>query len=188
MPNFTDLIKFENKVLSPQKNSESKYGFTDETGNWVIPPIYDGAEHFSEGLAQVSCHGKYGFIKPDGSWAIQPIYDDIDGAFSEGLVVFAIPTKHPGTSKVGYLNRDGSIAIAPIFEDANYFNCGRALVKFNGKYGIIDHSGKWIVNPIYDDIDSPYFGDGSVTVHLDNMSGVMDADGHFIVPLNEAKP
>ena len=63
-----------------------KFGFIDKTGKVVIPPIYDLAWHFSEGLAGVEKNGKRGFVDKTGKVVIPLIYDSAY-SFSEGLAV-----------------------------------------------------------------------------------------------------
>lgn len=38
-------------------------------------------------------------------------------------------------------------------EDVTAFRKGRAGVKTDGKWGLIDSAGKWICPPAYDDLD-----------------------------------
>ena len=42
--------------------SNHKWGFIDKSKKSVVPPKYDEASHFSEGLAAVKLNGKWGFI------------------------------------------------------------------------------------------------------------------------------
>ena len=60
-----------------------KFGFIDKTGKVVIPPIYDLAWHFSEGLAGVEKNGKRGFVDKTGKVVIPLIYDGA-GSFNDG--------------------------------------------------------------------------------------------------------
>jgi hypothetical protein len=45
-----------------------KWGFMDKTGKEIVPPKYDDADEFHEGLTLVKLNGKYFYIKvfPDG--------------------------------------------------------------------------------------------------------------------------
>jgi WG containing repeat len=48
----------------------TKAGFIDKKGQWVIPPIYDDAYHFCNGLAPVKVENAWGFIDKTGSFVI----------------------------------------------------------------------------------------------------------------------
>lgn len=57
-------------------------GYVDSDGRWVIPPQYDSAHNFSEGLAKVEVGGKRGFINIHGQFVIQAKLEDTRGRFS----------------------------------------------------------------------------------------------------------
>lgn len=48
---------------------------------------------------------------------------------------------------MGYLNKKGQWAIKPIYEDALPFENGKAKVKLDGKWGLIDAKGNFIIEP-----------------------------------------
>ena len=55
------------------------------------------------------------------------------------------PTKDKQTKKYGYKNKQKEWVIAPAFDDAKKFDDdGCALVKVDGKYGLIDLEGQWV--------------------------------------------
>ena len=60
------------------KIGDNKYGFVDGSNVLVIPPKFDYASWFNEGLAAVVLNGKYGFINQTGAWVIPPQYDDAE--------------------------------------------------------------------------------------------------------------
>lgn len=179
-----------NDINLKRKNAaDGKWGFVDDAGNWVIPAVYDRVYSFEEGVAAVRFDGKRGFINPDGSWAIPPIYDESDTDFSEGRVWFgerqevdAAAPSQPPIYKYGYLDKNGNVVIPPIFDEANFFCRGVAVVKFNGKWGVIDRVGKWVVDPIYDSI-YPSFMNGVASAELNGAVGIMEPDGGWLVPL-----
>lgn len=53
---------------------DGKYGYVDAEGNFVIPPRFDGADVFSEGLAVVLDSGSFGYIDTRGTLAIPAVY------------------------------------------------------------------------------------------------------------------
>lgn len=63
-----------------------RYGFVDQTGEEVIPPIYDNASDFSESemgyYAKVRIDGKEGLININGDTLVPIIYEDISGFVS----------------------------------------------------------------------------------------------------------
>ena len=56
---------FENTEGLAYHGKNGKYGFIDQSGNFVIPSIYDDASNFSEGFAAVKQKGKWGYISKD---------------------------------------------------------------------------------------------------------------------------
>ncbi len=43
-------------------NEDKKYGFINKKGEWVIPPQFEEARSFSDGVAAIKINGKWGFI------------------------------------------------------------------------------------------------------------------------------
>lgn len=57
----------------------------------------------------------------------------------------------------GYINNIGQFVIPPQYEEVNVFQPnGLAIVWLNGRAGIIDQNGKFVVRPIYHSI-YPFF-------------------------------
>jgi hypothetical protein len=92
-----------------------KFGFFDEWGKVVIPPKFDFASPFSEGLAAFceGCKeepvGEHRVVK-DGKW--------------------------------GFINRQGEIVIAPKFDEVEIYDGGRARAKWDGQWHSIDKKGR----------------------------------------------
>ncbi len=61
-----------------------KTGYIDRTGRVVIPPSFEAAGCFSEGLAPAGVNDRYGYISTDGKWVIKPRLSTYSG-FHEGL-------------------------------------------------------------------------------------------------------
>lgn len=53
---------------------DGKYGYVDALGKIIIPPRFDGADTFSEGLALVLDRGRFGYIDPLGRFAIPAVF------------------------------------------------------------------------------------------------------------------
>lgn len=54
---------------------DSKYGYIDKTGNYIVNPQFSYAKDFSDGLAVVKSNDKYGYIGKDGKYVINPQYE-----------------------------------------------------------------------------------------------------------------
>lgn len=132
--------------------SSERVGFIDRSGKVVVPPIYAGADHFSEGLAAVTVEpvsdsgpfiGRYGFVDTSGRTVIEPRFE-MAFHFTEGLAAVSID------GKWGFIDRKGGICVPPAYEQVFPFSEGLAQVEENGKWGFIDREGEIVVQPAYD--------------------------------------
>ena len=65
-------------------DSGGSWGFVNNRGEMVIPPIYDSVMAFSQSLAAARKGNKWGFIDQQGRWQIQPLYDDVTSFDAQG--------------------------------------------------------------------------------------------------------
>lgn len=105
----------------------------DKNGFWPMPE-FEEVEDFSEGIARVKLNGKFGYVKPDGTYLVKPVFDKAESLFEKGEAKI-LHGKHHGVVKA-----DGSV----IYEKMLLSKQGE-----NGKYGLVDESDNWIVEPIY---------------------------------------
>ena len=77
---------------------------------------------------------------------------------------------------MGFCTPDKKIVIDCVFDDAEQFQDDLAVVKKNGKYGLINKYGKEIIPYKYDYIWS--FDEGLAKVKDDNLCGFMDRHGN----------
>lgn len=135
------------------------FGYVDRTGKEVIPPQFDAALPFSEGLAPVRkghpADSGCGYIDKTGQFVIKPSFR---GAlpFSEGL---AAVTVH---GEWGYIDKTGKSVIEPQFRDPQPFSEGLAAVD-NRDY--IDRTGK-VVFGGFSRVSS--FSEGLALVEIEN--------------------
>lgn len=153
-----------------------KEGFINQEGSWVIPPIYDTVEDFSEGLAVVKIFGKYGFIDQKGSLIIQPIYESAS-SFKEGLAKVGIDHQ-----KVGFVDKKGNWSVQPVYNDLSQdFSEGVALVSVENKTGFIDRNGNWTIQPIFELKISNGFKEGLAAVKMGGKTGFIDHKGNWVI-------
>ena len=97
-----------------------RVGFIDKTGAFAIPPIFESARDFVDGLAPVRFEGKWGFIDNKGKWAIEPRFDGAQ-TFHEGLAAVQIGRRW------GYIDKDGTQRIPPKYSWVTRFSEGVAI-------------------------------------------------------------
>ena len=187
----------DKKLLVMEHNK--KLGFIDKEGNWIIQPIYDDVDSFSEGLARVEMGEKWGFIDKEGNWIIQPIYDSVAN-FSEGLA----GVKNMGESW-GFIDKKGNLVIQPIDNrtigyDGNGYGIGfregleRAgfyltkiekdgsyfIKKDYFKWSFIDKKGNVAIPLNYDNVSN--FSEGLAGVkNMGEKWGFIDKKGNWII-------
>lgn len=153
-PSFDDLRSYAgycDNGLAAAKVGE-KWGFIDGSGKFVIEPQFDEVGGFSNGLA---CAGT---IK--------------DWEYDESLVEYGLDKFEANTTYImGYIDETGSYVIEPRFEiregyspgddyisyghDMTYGYCdfyddGYARIPMYGKWGVIDKTGAYVINPQFD--------------------------------------
>lgn len=79
-----------------------------------------------------------------------------------------------------FINESGEI-ISNSFEDAEAFNNDIALVKLNGKFGVVDKNFNVIIDCIYDLI-LPFYGSTNIfAVELNNKWGIINKEGEVLI-------
>jgi len=180
-----------------------KYGFINESGNIVVPVIYDAVycEYsgdyiipvFSEGLAAVVIDGKCGFIDKTCEFVIPAIYD---GNFFRGEWVGYIPKFCDGLARVrqeqdgkfGYIDKSGNVAVNVEYEYAGNsftgeFTEGLIRVCKDDKWGFVDKSGNIIVPIDYDYVLNFSNGLAPVTYDSTDKWGFIDKTGKLVLPI-----
>jgi len=121
---------FSEGLVAVKSSNSEKYGYMDKEGKMIIPPQYDDAMPFRNGLAFVEKDGAYSFIDKSGN----VVFTENDGiriprfsSFSEDMAVIIKDGKY------GYINTKGKIVIEPQFESAGPFSEGLAAVRIKNK-------------------------------------------------------
>jgi len=146
---------------------DGRYGYVDTNGRMVIKPVFDEAFDFHDGLAGVLMGGqkklgrdgyvfylggKFGYIDKTGKLAIPLAKYEFGRDFSEGLAEVlekGCDRNHNNCS--GIIDTSGNLVVKPQFSSVTKFQGGRAVVELpNGKQGMIDRTGRFVVPAIYD--------------------------------------
>ena len=121
-----------------------KWGYINKRGEFVIPPQFDSAASFKNGLAPVRIgdldSGKYGYINKRGEFVATPQFD-FAIPFSEGLARVKIGGKY------GYINTSMEYIVTPQFSEAWSFSEELAAVEIGSEWGYINRQGKVVIKP-----------------------------------------
>lgn len=175
----------------------SKMGFISESGEVIIPHIFDpelffnyetySEQHkFSEGLVCVQRKKQWGFINREGKTVINFEFD-LAGSFIEGIAPVV------KNKKCGFINKKGDV-IFPFIIDKGFgfgddywshfdlpaFNSDLWSVNIRGKWGCIDSNGEVVVPFIYDYVR---VANNFVAVKKESKWGYLDKKGEIAVPL-----
>ena len=143
---FSKIFPREPLVHSPRIEPEKdiftkfqragKWGFKDQSGKEVIPPIYTEALSFKEDMAAVEMNGLFGYINRENVLVIPYKYDTA-GSFSEGWANVSLG------EKCGYVDKTGKETVPFIYDAATPFTGeGYGRVKKDGRWGNIRKDGE----------------------------------------------
>ncbi len=151
----------------------TKWGFVDERGAWRIPPTFEYANDFAEGLAVVQANGKYGAIDASGRFAVPPEYEWID-AFSDGRAI-AYDREGPRV-----IDNAGRVLTSKSYDYIAKFSEGRALFSRQSEqgslYGYLDRDGAEAIPASF--LEAGDFAGGRAIVKLaDDEYALIGSDG-----------
>ncbi len=203
--NYRKIYPFqEGRALVKHK---SGYGFIDRNGQLVIEGNYSKAANFSEGRAMVQRNNRCGYINLAGREIIPLTYSkclDFEGGKAvvyEGLKKGGIidlageEIIAPGINRLidfkegrGLVRKDYQFYYIDesanwrdgYFERAERYQHGVAVVRKNGKWGIINRNGLNVITHKYDSIED--FEKGFAKVQLKQFVGLADLSGQLIIP------
>lgn len=174
-------------TVSAQEKTESvklfriikngKFGFIDKKGNIVIEPKFDDVQDFSEDLALVTLNRKKGFIDKTGKLVIEPKdFEPING-FTDGLARGNVTNR--GRYTKGYIDKSGKLVIDnQQIWGACEFSEGLACVQ-SGKWGFIDNTGKFVIQPQFNEAHSFVDGIAFVKIGSYDATTMIDVVGAF---------
>ncbi|MCO5268664.1 MAG: WG repeat-containing protein [Brumimicrobium sp.] len=151
------------------------FGYINKSGEEVIKPKFAKAESFSDGYAAaMTSDKKWGYIDVKGEWVIQPEYQKAKKFNSGWALVF-------DGVKWSYVNSKNEKLKVPSAD--KYFDFqenGIAIITtVDKKVGLIDRSGKYILEPQYEVIKP--FSNGRARYKDGAKWGMIDTKGKVVI-------
>jgi hypothetical protein len=143
---FDEAFSFKDGMARVEINN--KQSFINTQGDYLIDPIYDEVSFFTKDLIVVDSAGLKGIINLKGKYVVKPTYDEI-GELSYGLAIVS------SDDQLGYIDSLGELIISLEFDvfpnsmELGQFRPFSALAKYQGKFGLIDRYGKFVVPNVY---------------------------------------
>ena len=126
---------------------DGKWGYVDATGRLVVPPRFDRAEPFSEGLAAVKLGRTLGYADASGEVVLVPRFEPggtlLHRPFASGLAAVR------SAGRYGFMDRKGDLAIPARYIAVGDFSEGFALACVEQGCGYVDASGRGVVPPSF---------------------------------------
>lgn len=168
------IVRSQDDSLAVFSNGIHRGYLNLNTGNTIIPPRYNHAWLFSEGLAAVDSAGAIGFIKRNGQRAFQATFPNsklvADHLFHAGHCTMAKDDRH-----IGLIDHEGRWALSPNWQAINHDN-GYWTVYRNGRWGLLDSLLHEVLPPEYLYISiAP--GDGILATDGTHICRLLDFDG-----------
>lgn len=175
--NYEDVDNYINGLAKVTKleDGEKIYGIIDDRGKEIIPcGKYKYLSIFSDGLIKVENTSGKGFVDKSGKEIIPAIYSAL-GEFSEGLAY----AKTDFNGNFGFINRKNIFVIPCNYTSVTSFSNGVARVKQDGKWMLIDKTGKSITKCEYEEMGE--VSDSMISVK-NGKWGYINTKGEEIIP------
>ncbi len=126
-------------------------GFIDRTGTVVIPPQFDAAEPFSDGMSRVYLGSKAGYINTDGKLVVPARYDTAS-KFEKGRAIVSEGGKYKVIDKTGATVNEIPYRVlgdyhADLVVVQRQRSTGADGKTIPGAYGYIDRDGRVVIEP-----------------------------------------
>lgn len=151
-----DLLQNYSEGRALFMTQEGKYGYLDTKGHIAIPPLYDCAYPFKEGVALVGVVDSKGYVayqiidkKGMVNAFLQVQEGSLDGQMGDGLLSY----KRLADGNIVYLNNRGELVLYLPEEicESRPFVQGLAVFQTKTGSGVINRDGKIVINANYDD-------------------------------------
>ena len=164
--------------LPEQRTDTNLWGWVRPDGTWAIQPVYLEVSKFPNDTGLFATgkadNGFWCSVHADGRRLCRPVFtlsaeaakagkqwDDNNKGIEEAeLGHWLYPVQDTNTKHWGYVDFEGNWVILPRLEDAKLFigrwNNRVAPAKQDDRWGCIDHTGQFVVKPIYNNSADAY--------------------------------
>lgn len=184
-------------ALSPDGCGNFYQGYVNQSGSWILPPIYNIGDTFNDGIVQVNqpnikqqngltyyydmdhIINRNGKSIPAVDNLVQQGYT-ID-AVGDCYVVLSIREKFNSTPYFALANLEGTLLLPAIFLDIHLPSEGLCLVQTDKGYGFSDLDGKIVIPLQYQ--NGSDFSQGLAAVQQNGKWGYIDKTGKKVIDL-----
>ncbi len=162
---------------------DGKFGYIDKNEKVVIPAIYSYESSYSSeipsfnnGYVKIKKDSKYGALDKTGKMAIPFDYESLYFLFNG--IAASVSIKKDGKFVYGIVNMQNKVVVPIEYEQ---FQVNNDLLGFkqNGKWGLMDITGKKILPAEYDQL-VPYADDKVVQAKKGSQYGYIDLTGKWL--------
>ncbi len=176
LPERKGLPYNDRGVISYEKG---KYGFVDHNENLVLDYIYDDITIGQSGhdYLELKKDGKKGLFNcTNDKHIIDPEYSKISPAGNIEDNLF----KAEKGGDVYLYDKNGEMILELDYDETWVYRSSLLAVRENGKWGFIDLSGEFVIEPAYDEVNVGFFN-GFCMAKQDGKWGVIDTSGRFLI-------
>lgn len=151
------------------------WGYIDRNAKEVISPRFTNAADFHHGFAKVKSGIYTGYIDRSGKFAVPAGYADGSDFDDQGLAIVKLRHRLEFIidSQGHRLSPEGVSRIFPCSE-------GTFTAQSNGKYGLLDTAGNWLIKPEYDALTD--CREGLLAFAKNGRWGYLDRNGIIVLP------
>lgn len=167
---YSYLVTYpKDRVAKAEK--DGKYGFIDLKGNWLFEKIKSVYTFYgcNNGMIRCKVNNKYGYLDLKGNEVIVTKYDYAEDFNDDGIARVGVSNSDTKYKTLyGYINKKGEVVIPLKYESLAFFMNDAAYAKDpeTNRYGFLDKTGKWILNPVYLLASSGFDDNGGVWVKM----------------------
>lgn len=138
---------------------KGKTGFIDKSGKMVFELQFDRVGSFSEGLAPFQTGGKWGFVDTKGKVVIEPQFAVVADGFHGGIAACAVQQSKLPNTRMEF--SQGEFDDDPVTNEHENKDADEPLqpgdfFRPQLRFGLIDKTGKFVVEPIYWNMGKEY--------------------------------